>query len=46
MKRRFPVAKEKQKEFIRCVQQLLETFPHDRMINIDETNWSVVAVVF
>jgi hypothetical protein len=43
MKQRCPVTKEKQEEFIRRVQQLMEVFPHDRVINIDETNRRVVT---
>jgi hypothetical protein len=46
MKRRCPVTKEKQEEFIHRVQQLREAFPHDRVINIDEANWRVVAARF
>jgi hypothetical protein len=35
--------KRKPEEFIRRVHQLPEVFPHDRVINIDENNWRVVA---
>jgi hypothetical protein len=46
MKERCPVTKEKQKELICCVQQLLEVFPHDRVINIDEINWRVAGSTY
>jgi hypothetical protein len=44
MKRRYPVTKEKHEEFICAVQQLLEGFPYDKIIHIDEADWRVVAV--
>jgi hypothetical protein len=37
------VTKEKQEEFILRVGRLLEQYPPDRLLNIDETNWKVVA---
>jgi hypothetical protein len=46
MKQRCPVTNEKQEKFIRQVQPLLEAFPRDRVINIDETNRRVVAAGF
>jgi hypothetical protein len=46
MMRTCPVTKEKQEEFICRFQQLLEAFPQDRVINIDETNWRVVVSSF
>jgi hypothetical protein len=46
MKRRCSVVKEKQEESIRRVQQWLEAFPHDRVMNSDDTKWRVVAAGF
>jgi hypothetical protein len=43
LKRRCPVSKVQQEEFVLRVSRLLEQHPHDRVLNIDETNWKVVA---
>jgi hypothetical protein len=46
MKRRCPVSPDKQEEFVLSVRRLLDEYPHDRVINIDETNWKMLAAGF
>jgi hypothetical protein len=42
-KRRCPATKEQQDSFVLHMQEVLNKIPHDRIINIDETNWRSVA---
>jgi hypothetical protein len=43
LKRRCRVTEETQQEFILRVGRLLEEYPADRILNVDATNWKVVA---
>jgi hypothetical protein len=45
-KRRPKVTEEQIESFVTQVQKLLERYPGDRIINIDETNWRTVAQGF
>jgi hypothetical protein len=42
-KRRCSATKEQQDAFVARIHELLGQFPHDRIVNIDETNWRTVA---
>jgi hypothetical protein len=43
LKRHCRVSKGQQEEFLLRVARLLEQYPHDRVLNVDETSWKVVA---
>jgi hypothetical protein len=43
LKRKCTVSKERQEEFILHVKSFMEKFPHDRIVNIDETNCQAVT---
>jgi hypothetical protein len=46
LKRRCPATREIQDAFIRRVQDLMSQYPHDRILNVDETNWRSVSPGF
>jgi hypothetical protein len=46
LKRRPSSTPEQIDAFVECVRNLMKQYPLDRIINIDETNWSAVAAGF
>jgi hypothetical protein len=46
LKRRPAASEEQVQLFINRIQELMQRYPHNRIINIDETNWRTVAAGF
>jgi hypothetical protein len=46
LKKRRKVTEEQMEAFVAQIQELLERYPRNRIINIDETNWRTVAAGF